>query len=344
VGNHAVASAVAGDLVNLLRDGQRLHEALAEVERKATLTVQAGLGPWTQLGDQGMRLRILAALGRQEEVLSEVNRLRDQMAGLPKQPGLNERVRSWNVREILLEVGFFAARDLERRQEALALLDEDVESKRQRGAGRLEVARTRFNACGSLIRLRRVGEAHELLLECQRTFSQENDLRLLGNVLSARADLEEELGHRAEAVELEEHALRFKYLAGNVAGIAVSHFNLANYLERAGRRPDALLHRLAAALIDFQAESGGLASTLTALGQDLAEAAAPTSFAELCAAVERWRASASASSSRPSPRAPPPRTTPWPRSSHWPASRRTVSVTDERAPAAHDPGVNGGPV
>jgi hypothetical protein len=54
-----------------------------------------------------------------------------------------------------------------------------------------------------------------------------------------------------------------------------------------GRRPDALPHRLAAALIEFQTESGGLAATLRALGRDLAETAAPTSFAELFAAVER---------------------------------------------------------
>jgi hypothetical protein len=98
---------------------------------------------------------------------------------------------------------------------------------------------------------------------------------------------EDKLGHQAEAVELEERALRFKYLAGDVAMIAVSHFNLANHLRRASRRSDALPHRLAATLIDFQTESGQLASTLTALGRDLAEAAAPTSFADVCAAVER---------------------------------------------------------
>jgi hypothetical protein len=37
----------------------------------------------------------------------------------------------------------------------------------------------------------------------------------------------------------------------------------------------------------FQTESGELASTLTALGRELAETAAPTSFAEVCADVER---------------------------------------------------------
>jgi hypothetical protein len=147
--------------------------------------------------------------------------------------------------------------------------------------------RTRCSAYGPLLRLGRLGEASQLLLECQRAFSQENDLQALGKVLSARANLESELGHQAEAVELQERALRYSYLAGDVATIAVSHFNLAYYRGRMGRRPDALPHRLAVALIYFQAESGELASTLTTLGQELAETAAPASFAELCAAVER---------------------------------------------------------
>src|SRR5262245_64226357 len=71
----------------------------------------------------------------------------------------------------------------------------------------------------------------------------------LGKVLTPRADLEHELGQQAEAVELQERVLRYLYLAGSVAGIAGSHFNLAHYL---GRRPDALPHGLAAALIRFQ--------------------------------------------------------------------------------------------
>jgi tetratricopeptide (TPR) repeat protein len=217
----------------------------------------------------------------------EVGRLRNEMARLPEQPGPNELVTPWNAREGLLYTGARAAIDLERWQEALALLDEEVESKRRRGAGSLDVARTRLKAYFPLLRLGRLIEAHELLLECQQVFSQENDIRRLGKVLGARADLEDELGRLAEAVELQERALRYLYLAGDVAGIAGSHFNLADYLGRAGRRPDALPHRLAAALIWFQTESGELVSRLTALSRDLAETAAPTSFAEVCAAVER---------------------------------------------------------
>src|SRR5262245_23115501 len=135
------------------------------------------------------------------------------------------------------------------------------------------------------------GEGEPVLAQPPRELTQHlGEVARLGvnEVLGARADLEDELGHLAEAVELEERALRSSYLACDVAGIAVSHSNLARYLKRAGRRGDAgQPHRLGTALITFQTDSGRLAPTLMALGQDLAETAAPTSFAEVCAAVEQ---------------------------------------------------------
>ena len=40
-----------------------------------------------------------------EEVLAEVQELRDQMATLPEQSALEERVNPWNVREVALDAG-----------------------------------------------------------------------------------------------------------------------------------------------------------------------------------------------------------------------------------------------
>jgi hypothetical protein len=70
-----LASAAAGELVNLLADAGRLAEALAVAEQKAELTRRAGLGPWTQLLDRGQRLQLLSLMGRDEEVLAEVQAL-----------------------------------------------------------------------------------------------------------------------------------------------------------------------------------------------------------------------------------------------------------------------------
>ena len=53
-GDHRLASGMAGDLINLLRDTGRAEEALGLVETKKEATRQAGLGPWTQLLDDVM--------------------------------------------------------------------------------------------------------------------------------------------------------------------------------------------------------------------------------------------------------------------------------------------------
>ena len=104
-GNYRLASAVAGDLCNLLRSSGRLEEALRVAEEKAAYTRQAGLGPWTQLGDEGRRLQVLAAMGRYDEVLAAVEALRPKMDALPLESEAEEAVNPWNVRETLLDTG-----------------------------------------------------------------------------------------------------------------------------------------------------------------------------------------------------------------------------------------------
>ena len=103
-----------------------------------------------------------------------------------------------------------AALQLERWEQALSLNAEVVASTEARGASALEVARTRYNDYGPLIRLGRYGEAHALLMECREVFESEGDLRGLGKVFSALADLEDELGHRDRAIRHEQTALRYQ--------------------------------------------------------------------------------------------------------------------------------------
>ena len=98
-GNYRVASAAAGELCNLLQSSGRLEEALRVAEEKAGYTRQAGLGPWTQLGDEGRRLQVLAAMGRYDEVLAAVEALRPKMDALPLESEADEAVNPWNVRE-----------------------------------------------------------------------------------------------------------------------------------------------------------------------------------------------------------------------------------------------------
>ena len=67
--NYRRASINAGRLFNLLRQTSRFAEALRLAEEKADYTHHAGLGPWTQLLNEGTRLQALAALGRYEQEL-----------------------------------------------------------------------------------------------------------------------------------------------------------------------------------------------------------------------------------------------------------------------------------
>jgi hypothetical protein len=156
-------------------------------------------------------------------------------------------------------------------QLCLDLNVEAVASKRERGAGMHEVTRTQYNGTGSLIRLGRLAEAGRLLAECQQVFEDHADITMIALVLSARADLEDALGHRQAAVDLGRAALRFHYARPEPQSIAISHHNLAASLgllggDRAGRRA----HRLAAALIyRLAGMAHDLAGTVRALADEL---------------------------------------------------------------------------
>jgi tetratricopeptide (TPR) repeat protein len=269
--DYRLASAAAGELVNLLGDAARLGEALDLAGQKAGYTRQAGLGPWTQLADRGRRLQILGWMGEHEQVLAETGVLRDQMGELPARPAGNETARPWNVREVILGIGRSSALALGRWQQCLDLNAEITASKRQRGAGIHEITRTRYNDAGPLIRLGRLEEAGLLLRECQQVFEDHADTTMLARVLSSRAHLEDKLGHRDAAVDLGRIAIRLCYGRPEPRDIAISHHNLANHLARAGGDlAGQRAHRLAAALIQqLTGMTHDLARTRRALATEL---------------------------------------------------------------------------
>ena len=292
-GDYRAASVAAGDLVNLLEDAGRLAEALAVAGQKAEYTRRAGLGPWTQLSDQGQRLQVLGMMGEHARVLAEVAELRAAMAELPDRPDASEAVAPWNVRELILGTGLASALATGDWQRCLDLNAEIAASTRQRGAGEHEVTGTRFNDAGPLIRLGRVAEAGRLLAECQRVFEDHADASRLAYVLSARAGLEDVLGHRQAAVDLERAALRLRYSRPEPQDIAISHHNLASHLGRlGGDRAGQQAHRLAAALIyRLAGDAHYLAVTVRVLAAELREgddgAGVPSTVAEVTAIAER---------------------------------------------------------
>ena len=285
-GDYRLASAIAAALLNLLMLSGRLPEALAVAEEIAGYTRRAGLGPWSQLVGEGMRLQVLNAMGRYEEVLAAVNALRPKLQALSPAGEGDQAVNPWNARETLLNTGQEAAVRSEKWEEALAFSAEILAATQARGAGALEVARTRFNDCGPLLRLGRHADARTLLQGCRAVFEAERDVKGLGKVYTAMAELEGNTGGSTQAVRFGEVALAYSYQAGHPEDCASGHHNLANYLEREGADPATVLaHRLAAAVTSLQTQSGHLHATLHNLAiSDLPPG--PPSFVEVAERVE----------------------------------------------------------
>ena len=211
-------------------------------------------------------------MGEHAQVLAETETLRAAMAALPDPAAVrDETVNPWNVRETILDTGRASALATGDWQRCLDLNAEIVASERQRGAGEHEVTRTRFNDAAPLIRLGRLGEAGRLLAECQRVFEDHADTPRLARVLSTRASLEDELGHRQAAADLARAALRLSYARPEPRDIAIGHHNLANLPGAAGGdRAGQRAHRLAAALIfRLSGMAHDLADTVRVLAEEL---------------------------------------------------------------------------
>jgi tetratricopeptide (TPR) repeat protein len=248
--NFTSASGTATDLANLLRDTGRLRAALDMAGQTAEYSHRAGLGPWTQLGDQAQRLQILGLMGQHRQVLDQVQELRDRMDNLPATRADNDTVQPWNVREVILDIGRSSAQALEEWQQCLDLNAAILASERSRGASAYEIIRFRYNDARPLIELGRLAEAEDILLESQQAYENQNDIARLKQVLSTRAYMEDTRGRLQQALELQRTAIRLAYVRPEPPGIAINHHQLAAYLRETGGDPAAArAHRLAAALL-----------------------------------------------------------------------------------------------
>ena len=107
-----------------------------------------------------------------------------------------------------------------------------------------------INDAPPLIELGRLADAERILLETQQALEDQNDIAGLQQVLGTRAVLENRRGRPQQALELEQTAIRLAYVRPEPRDIAISHHQLANYLQTTGADPAAArAHRLAAALL-----------------------------------------------------------------------------------------------
>ena len=248
--NFKLAAPIARDLCNLLLNAGRLREALDLTSQTAQYNRRAGLGPWTQLADQAQQLQILVRMGKHQQVLGQIQALRDQMDTLPATSADNEGIEPWNVHETILNIGYASARALGEWQQCLDLNAAILVGMQARGAGAHEIIRFRYNDAGPLMRLGRLADAERILLETQQAYEDQNDIAGLQRVLTSRAILEGRRGRRQQALELQRTAIRLAYVRPKPEDIAISHHEIASCLQITGSDlAAARAHRLAAALL-----------------------------------------------------------------------------------------------
>lgn len=292
-GDYKIAIACSGALIDVLRWTGRARDALAVLDDVRGYAKEVQLGPWSQLAYEGWRLQLLQTLGRDREVLEEMESILSRMADLPETPASpDDPIASWNVREGILRTGRYAAIEVCEWQRALELGKMQLDSALRRGDSALQVARDRSIDVIPLVKVGRALEARELLAVCRTIAEDEKDVKFLAAILGEQAVVEKSLGHAAQAVEFTKIALRYNYVIQNPNGVIAAHNNLAVYLELAHADDrEILAHAIAgatlASLTGEAVESSirGFAFNAARLGDATSELL-PANFAELCYMLE----------------------------------------------------------
>ncbi|MCX4239718.1 CHAT domain-containing protein [Paraliomyxa miuraensis] len=237
----------AGALGNVgqLDASKATHLRSAEAERKA------GHPLVNVVASELEALRIDVKQGHAAQVLGDIEARLEQVRGWWKAHAEGKPVPEAPDRDFLgralvggLDIAEDANRALERWQGCLDLLEETERTKRERGESQHELACTRFNTYGPLLSLGRLEEAQRVLEGCLVEFRKAGDATGESTALSALADLWSHRGDLRQAADLERNALAVRNRLPDPAGRAISHNNLANYLDRMGQA-DAPAHRLA---------------------------------------------------------------------------------------------------
>ncbi len=283
---HDIADVLAYDLMLLYRDHGRLAEALRLADRVIADFPSTGLEPWAEVIVQALRLQLLTDQGAYEQVLAEIGELQARAAALLQGSENSGMARASGVLESLLSTRRMAAMGTGRWHDALQANEALVTSQQNHGAPAAHLARARLDAYAPLLHLGRIREAMTLLRNCREIFEREHDIEMLGRVLTALADAEDELGHGTVALDLERDALRMHYRSDDPERVAASHHNYGVYLfDHVGDPAAAAAHHLAAATIRTLTGGALLSTSIEALAADLDAlrdpAAAPADLATL---------------------------------------------------------------
>jgi tetratricopeptide (TPR) repeat protein len=249
----ADVAAITGNWANALRyvgdldAARQRHLDSAEAEKKA------GKPAVYVIGSELEALRIDILRGQVAQALPQVDTRLAQVeawwqqhrAGqpVPEAPNPESLARALISALDIARQAHFAQQDWE---PALRRIDAILEVKRALERPVEEIARDRMNRAVVLGRLGCFGEAQAELEACLQVFQNDHAVRATG--LSSLATLFNAQGDVAQAITQQRRALALREQLPDPEGRAISHNNLALYLERSGT-PSALAesprHRLA---------------------------------------------------------------------------------------------------
>jgi hypothetical protein len=282
-GDHRLAATTAEQVAGLCLTGGRPEEALGYAEDFLDHAEQAGLGDWTLLRAEILRLAVRDAQGQHDIALAEAYRLRAYIDGLESPGDLAD------MRDAVLATGRAAAARAGRWTEAVDLNAALAQGMRDRGDPETDIARTRFNDYPPLLRLGETGKAVDVLLTCREVFTEAGDAEGLGKTAGALASIEDASGNQEKAAGLQREALRHSYAADDAPSIAIGYYNLAGYMPH--RPTITLCLYLASALIFTLTAGQGSREADNATHRAAAElrefgSIPPADVADLCAIIK----------------------------------------------------------
>jgi len=200
---------------------------------------------------EAMRIDILQ--GRAREVLPDIERRLKSLrawwhASRKGQTGKEAPDREQLGRAFIsaLDIAKDAYSRQENWQACLDMLKEQEQVQKERGAGDLDVAQTRFNQYYPLLELNKLPEAQQVLEECLHIFRDNDDTYRQSAALSALADVWDRRGDLRQAIGLQRQALSLCNGLPVPSDRAVSHENLSNYLHKSAQPDPSARHFLAA--------------------------------------------------------------------------------------------------
>jgi tetratricopeptide (TPR) repeat protein len=242
-GNWAYAARDIGDLV-----------VSKKLSLRCAATYGRAGGPEVNvIGNELSAYRIDVMRGEAETALPEIETRLDRVRDWWQRSQAGESVaeapdRTYLSRVLVsgLDIAEHANQSLERWQACFDLLEEQESAQRALGENEVELAGTRFNLYGPLLRLGRLDKAQRVLEGCLTVFRSAGAVNAEARCLSALANLWKERNEIGEAIALERQALAVRNTLPVPSARAASHDNLGNYLEKDGKEAEAARHHVAA--------------------------------------------------------------------------------------------------